>query len=172
MTFAPCILPIWQTNEPTEPAAPETTSVSPALIFATSSRPYLATMTADIGIFKSSHIQSKPLTPLEWPDQSMITGKWWARYAPVKPKVPKKSSNSAPGGTLVDVSEIVCQPFAGLAVLTLFSGCHALSRWHTPSNLSISKAPSEDIELKTTHQASNLRYHHVVTYSPRPPLRL
>ena len=172
MTFAPCILPIWHTTEPTEPAAPETTSVSPALIFATSRRPYLATITADVRIDKSIHIQSKPLTPLEWPDQSMITGKWWTRYTPVKPKVPKKSSNSAPGGTLADVSEIACQPSAGLVALTQFFGCRPLSRRHTPSNLSISKVPSEDVELKTTHQASNSRCHQVVTYSLRPPLRL
>ena len=42
MTLAPYVLPIWQINEPTWPAAPETTKISLALIFATSSRPYLA----------------------------------------------------------------------------------------------------------------------------------
>jgi hypothetical protein len=46
MTYAPYILPIWHAKEPTEPAAPDTTSVSPALIFATSNKPFFAASTA------------------------------------------------------------------------------------------------------------------------------
>jgi len=111
MTFAPRILPIWHANDPTEPAAPETTSVSPALIFATSNRPYHATVMADGRVVKPVHIRSTPVNPLEWLGQSMTTGNAArVRYIPEMLKVPKKSSNSAPGGMLANVSQAVCQP--------------------------------------------------------------
>lgn len=41
MTLHPRRLPSWQTSEPTAPAAPETTSVSPFLMRPMSCRPYL-----------------------------------------------------------------------------------------------------------------------------------
>ncbi len=46
MTFAPYSLPILHTNEPAEPAAPDTTSISPALTFATSNKPFFVALTA------------------------------------------------------------------------------------------------------------------------------
>jgi hypothetical protein len=46
MTFAPYSLPIWHAKEPTEPAAPDNTSVSPVLILATTNKPFLAALTA------------------------------------------------------------------------------------------------------------------------------
>ena len=64
MTFAPYSLPIWHASEPTEPAAPDTTSVSPALILATSNKPFLAALTADTQIVEYD-VQSMPSSPLD-----------------------------------------------------------------------------------------------------------
>ena len=89
-------------------------------------------------------------------------------YAPEALKVPKKSSNSAPGGTLVDVSQNVGQPGAWL-------GGSYSSFWAAPSfTMAYSAQPVhehsafEDFESKTTYLANKIQRHQVVAYSPRP----
>jgi|SRR6267154_1406780 len=66
MTFAPYILPIWHAKEPTEPAAPDTTSVSPALISATPNKPFLQhQQRSDKLIVELDNVQSMPTSPLK-----------------------------------------------------------------------------------------------------------